>query len=148
MVRIALVVLALPDGRLVFQRRDGGAPVSPHQLGLFGGHVEPGETAPAAMVRELEEETSLRAAESDLRQVTELHLPATGRGPASRIVVAVFTGRVPHADFDVFEGAGAEVYDRQAALDRDDLAPTARAVLLAVTGDADPVRGSGADPTG
>lgn len=129
MVRIALVVLALPDGRLVFQRRDAGAPVSPHKLGLFGGHVEPAETVPAAMVRELEEETSLLAAHCDLRQVVELDLPATGGGPADRIAVTAFTGRAPGADFEVFEGAGAEVYDRAAALARDDLAPTARAVL-------------------
>jgi 8-oxo-dGTP pyrophosphatase MutT (NUDIX family) len=131
--RIALAVLTLPDGRLVFQRRDGGAPVSPHLLGLFGGHLEPGEAPEAAMARELEEETSLRAAECALRRSTVLELPAASGGhPADRIEVTVFTGSAPHAEFAVFEGAGAEVYAREVALGRDDLAPTARAVLHSI----------------
>lgn len=140
--RIALAVLVLGDGRLVFQRRDGGAPVSPHKLGLFGGHVEPGETVDAAMVRELEEETSLRAADCGLARLGVLDLPATGGRSGERISVTVFRGRAPHAQFAVYEGAGAEVYPRAAALARDDLAPTARAVLLAAFAD----EGSGAEP--
>lgn len=129
-IPIALVLLSLPDGRLVFQRRDGGAPVSAHLLGLFGGHVEPGEAVADAMVRELEEETSLRAADCDLVQLVELDLPATGR--PERIAVTVFRGIAPHADFEVFEGERAEVYSRDEVLARDDLAPSVRAVLMSL----------------
>lgn len=42
-----------------FQVRDAAAPTYPSQIGIFGGHVEPGETPEQAVVREAAEELSV-----------------------------------------------------------------------------------------
>ncbi|MGX1855712.1 8-oxo-dGTP diphosphatase [Streptomyces sp. NBC_01456] len=55
----------------------------------LGGHVEAGETPARAAVRELEEESSLVVAESDLRQVARLVFRFPAR-PAYDQEVAVF----------------------------------------------------------
>lgn len=61
MVRISVVLLVDPDGRILLQERDEAAPRAPEQWGLVGGHVEDGEDFEPAVHRELTEETGLVA---------------------------------------------------------------------------------------
>lgn len=66
----AVVLVADAAGRVLLQLRDDRPDVAHAGLwGPFGGGVEPGETARAAAMRELHEETGLLVAQGDLRFV-------------------------------------------------------------------------------
>jgi 8-oxo-dGTP diphosphatase len=58
-VSLAGAIIEHPELGLLLQLRDGIAPTYPHHWGLFGGHMEAGETPDVAVWRELEEELSL-----------------------------------------------------------------------------------------
>jgi 8-oxo-dGTP pyrophosphatase MutT (NUDIX family) len=60
-IQLACTMLVDRSGRILTQLRDEHAPIGPNCWGLPGGHVEPGETVAEAAIRELCEETSLRA---------------------------------------------------------------------------------------
>ncbi|WP_431357635.1 NUDIX domain-containing protein [Streptomyces lydicus] len=60
---------------------------------LPGGHVGVGETSLAAAVRELEEETGITVATTDLRQVGAYDAP--GRDPRGRYVTVAYTATLP-----------------------------------------------------
>jgi len=124
--QIATVLLTLPDGRIVFQRRGPKAPISPNLLGFFGGHVEPGESNEAAARRELGEETSLNVNEVSPKHLADyiFTLP-NGR----QISFHLYQGTIKDLDFKVFEGERAESYAREEALARDDLTINARHAL-------------------
>lgn len=126
MRQVSIILLTLPDGRIVFQRRDKGAPRSPGLLGLFGGHVEEGESFDEAMIRELGEETSL-----DIHSLQWGHIQdyAFTPGGQSEAMFHLYWAEVPNADFEVHEGERAEVHTRKEALARDDLAPSCRYAL-------------------
>ncbi|HWB38812.1 MAG TPA: NUDIX domain-containing protein [Candidatus Saccharimonadales bacterium] len=128
MTEIAVALLRLPDGKVVFQRRDGSPRLSPHKLGFFGGHVELDELPAKAMVRELGEETSLDAASLLLSHLMDFQLPSQVHGEAD-VDFHIYQAVVPDANFAVYEGAGVEVYTREDALIRDDLSEAARYVL-------------------
>jgi 8-oxo-dGTP pyrophosphatase MutT (NUDIX family) len=74
-------VIRLPDGRFLFQLRDDIPNiVMPGRWGFFGGHIEPGEDADTAIVRELEEEIAFRPrAVSRLTEIVYPRLNAEGR---------------------------------------------------------------------
>jgi 8-oxo-dGTP pyrophosphatase MutT (NUDIX family) len=74
------VNLAVADGvgRLLMQERDEHAPHFPNAWGLPGGAIEAGETAYAAAVRELEEETGLTGIELTEVASTRAFYPAIG----------------------------------------------------------------------
>lgn len=56
----AAAILLAPDGRYLLQRRDNKPDIwDPDRWGLFGGAIEPGETAEQALARELVEELEL-----------------------------------------------------------------------------------------
>ena len=59
MIRIAVALLVDPQGRILLQERDEGAPRAANQWGMVGGHVEDGEDFDTAVVREIAEETGL-----------------------------------------------------------------------------------------
>ena len=67
----------------------------PHQgkLALPGGHVDPGETALHAAVRELHEETDVRITAADLTMVGVYDQP--DRDPRGRYVTVAYTVTVP-----------------------------------------------------
>lgn len=58
-VSLAGAIIEHPDFGLLLQLRDDIAPNYPHHWGLFGGHMEAGETPDVAIWRELEEELQL-----------------------------------------------------------------------------------------
>jgi 8-oxo-dGTP pyrophosphatase MutT (NUDIX family) len=58
-VSLAGAIIEHPELGLLLQLRDGDAPTFPHHWGLFGGHMEEGESPEVAIWRELEEELAL-----------------------------------------------------------------------------------------
>lgn len=60
-VEIAVGLIVADDGRLLLQHRDANPDITGADLwGCFGGHLEPGESAPAAFLREMHEELGWR----------------------------------------------------------------------------------------
>lgn len=67
MRKIATVFLVNEeDNTTLLQHRDAGAYHNPNKWGLWGGHIEDGETSVEGMVRELEEEIGVRVDHDDL----------------------------------------------------------------------------------
>jgi 8-oxo-dGTP diphosphatase len=60
---------------------------------LPGGHIEPGETARAAAVREVKEETSVEAELTDLVDVHEVVLRGVSEAVTAHYLIVVFCGR-------------------------------------------------------
>src|SRR3954467_14619376 len=58
-VSLAGAIIRHPQLGLLLQLRDGSAPTYPHHWGLFGGHMEEGESPDFAVWRELQEELQL-----------------------------------------------------------------------------------------
>lgn len=128
MKHISAILLTLPDGRIVFQRRSKDAAKSPGLLGFFGGHVEEGETFDQAMMRELGEETSLDMSTLSWGFVQDF-ASADKAGDGSNAMFHLYWAEVPDAKFEVYEGDGAEVYTREEALERTDVAVPAKYAL-------------------
>ena len=128
--KVAIAILVLPDGRLVFQRRTADAPVNAGLLGNFGGHVETGETYDEAIRRELREETSLPINKLDFKRLD--HFIAMREGKA--VEYHPYEIAIDTLDFDVFEGDGAEAYIPQDMLKRDDLTSSVRHILETMNG--------------
>src|SRR5687767_11103480 len=103
MSRIAAVLLTLPNGLLVVQRRGAEAVFSPLKLGFFGGHMEDEEEPLAAAKRELAEETSLDIASLKFELLKEIDVPASPAHP-EEVHMYVFKAVIPSPDFEVFEG--------------------------------------------
>lgn len=58
---IAVGLIVADDGRLLLQHRDANPEITSAGLwGFFGGHIEPGESASAAFLREMHEELGWR----------------------------------------------------------------------------------------
>ncbi|WP_202614843.1 NUDIX domain-containing protein [Elioraea sp. Yellowstone] len=96
-------------GRYLMQIRDRSPGIlHPGALGLFGGAVEPGESAEQAIRRELAEEIGIVPEDLAFWRTLQVPLPAAGRGMRDARV-GVFTAtiaaaRVPFLDQQ--EGAG------------------------------------------
>lgn len=100
LVVVAAILLVDHAGSLLLQLRDAHAPVAPNLWGLPGGHVEPGESVADAAVRELWEETHLRAD-------TALALFERHDLPARRRVKYYLYGRTGASQDDIVLGEGA-----------------------------------------
>jgi 8-oxo-dGTP pyrophosphatase MutT (NUDIX family) len=119
-VGLAVVLFVLPDGRLVLQRRSQDTPIAPGKLGFFGGHIEDGESAHEAVVREIGEETSLDVAQLRLEPLAEFALPPTKNYARNRHFY-VHRASIQNSDFEVYEGDRAEAYTAADLRRRDDL---------------------------
>lgn len=127
MVEIVIAVLRLPDTRVVLQRRDKRAQVSPGKLGFFGGHVESMETPDQAIMRELSEETSLDVPSLAFKYKEQFQLESdAGEG---KVNFNVYEVDIPKADFIVHEGQGAVACTIEEALAQSDLTSSVRHVL-------------------
>ena len=123
MTELSLCILKLPDGKFVFQRRSKDAPVSPGLIGLFGGHIEAGETADQAMSRELSEETSLDINALTVTSVGKFDMLEDGTR------VFLYKSEIEDYSFEVFEGDGLEVYSLEEVLEKDDVTNIVKALL-------------------
>ncbi len=98
----ARVVLIDPDGRvLLIQDSDPGLPSRPTFWITTGGALDPGESVLHAAVREVQEETGLRLAPSDIRGPVAERLIV--HGYSDRIVEQTetfFVAAVPHFEID------------------------------------------------
>ena len=105
----------------MLQRRDKNTNVSPGLLGLFGGHIEVGETSEVAIKRELSEETSLNVSGLNIRWVASVELPHPNNPTVMRRL-HIYRAAIDSDDFDVYEGERSETYSVAALKDRQDLA--------------------------
>jgi 8-oxo-dGTP pyrophosphatase MutT (NUDIX family) len=121
---VAVAFLVDRRGWVLLQERDEHAPVAPGQWGMVGGHVEPGEEWPAAMHREIAEETGL---DLDVGRLTlwydGRHTPSRKKKPQLRDHWMIWVGRVDLTDADIVVGEGRRiVFVDPATLDTLDLA--------------------------
>lgn len=92
-------VIRLPGGRFLFQLRDDiPGIVMPGRWGFFGGHIEPGEDADTAIVREIEEEVAF--VPKSVTRLTELVYPRLDRNGRPIWVRRIYYD-VPVSDADV-----------------------------------------------
>lgn len=104
MIRLAVVVLVDPQGRLLLQERDEHAPIAPDQWGMVGGHVEDGEDFEPAAYRELEEETGVRLEPGELRLWRDAEFAYAGSAAPNRYTIWVAPTTLTDADIVVGEG--------------------------------------------
>lgn len=118
MKKAAGTLLLTEDGSVVLQRRTSDAPTSPNMLSLFGGGMEGDETPIEGARRELSEEISLDTSKLEMSPLAEFG--------HKHEYFYIFSMVIPTTKFDVYEGTGAELYDPEQALERDDLFYAAR----------------------
>jgi 8-oxo-dGTP pyrophosphatase MutT (NUDIX family) len=130
----ASVLLTLPDGKVVFQRRTKDAPRAPGLLGLFGGEMEQGESHAATAKRELAEETSLPVDSLKLEYIgiVDVEIPEGGGQTVFRTYL--YAAQIPIMEFEVFEGERAEAYTLKQLQSKRDLTRTAIQALSKVFG--------------
>ena len=129
MKKVVIASFRLPDGRFVFQRRTGSAPINAGLLGHFGGHVEEGESFDEAIRRELSEETSLPIKELVIKPLDHFVVDREGK----LVEYHPYDILIQDLDFEVYEGAGAEAHVADEALDRSDLTSSVRHMLETFT---------------
>ncbi len=128
---IAFAYLRLPDGKGSFQRRTDDAPVSPGLLSFFGGHIEAGETSHDAIVREINEETSLDLKHQDFRKLLTVRFDPRGENKEKEYTL--FVADTHSENFEVYEGEGSEVHSIDELLQREDVAPGTTNVIQLAT---------------
>ena len=120
----AAALLVAPDGRYLMQLRDAKPTIIiPDHWCLFGGTVEPGETAEAALRRELREELELTPRE--LRFFTELCI-LLPFAPPRRDRMSFFVVPIDWRDLDAMvqhEGAGRRLFSAEALAAEPRMAP-------------------------
>ena len=105
--KLAAIAVVIHEDRVLLVRRKKEPDVG--RWGFPGGHVDPGETALAAAVRELAEETSVRAVAE--RYLTNLDIIVRDDAGALRFhfllaaVLCRYESGTPMADDDVSEAA-------------------------------------------
>ena len=106
--RVASALLVDARGWVLLQERDEHASVSPNQWGLVGGHLEEGETWEAALHREVEEETGVRADGYEL-WFDELvqHSPKSSSHLADRW--QIWVARTELTDHEITLGEGRQI---------------------------------------
>ena len=108
--KAASIVAKDLDGKYLMQFRDsGGGRSNPRNAltwGFFGGHYEDDESPAAALIREFEEETTIRVSENELAYL--------GEGVFDDTLIALYAMSRPvsWSEIEVREGAGAGFFTR------------------------------------
>jgi 8-oxo-dGTP pyrophosphatase MutT (NUDIX family) len=126
--KFTIALFQLPDGRVLLQRRTDDAPYAAGKLGLFGGWVEEDETPDQCIVREIKEETNLNPEELNLTLLKDFILPASADFDKDRHFY-LYSAQVLNADFEVYEGKGAEAFTVDEIKHRSDLTGSAQNVF-------------------
>ena len=107
-----VVGIFLVDARgwVLLQERDEHAPVAAEQWGIVGGHVDAGEDWPAAMRRELVEETGVELPEDALELWYDgRHTPETKARAELTNHWQVWVGAANLTDEDIVCGEGRQI---------------------------------------
>lgn len=128
MQKFTLILFKLPDGRCILQRRTKDAPYGAGLLGIFGGWVEGGETVEQCLLREITEETSLDVRALQPKLLTDFVIKA-GEDFSKDRHFYLYEANVPNLDFEVYEGDGAEAFQLDELVQRDDLTGSAQYAL-------------------
>jgi 8-oxo-dGTP pyrophosphatase MutT (NUDIX family) len=127
----AVALLSTPDGRYLMQLRDPRPDILlPDHWALFGGTVEPGETAEAAIRRELVEELEFRAGlvEAFSEMLIELPFAEPRRDRMSFIAVPLTLAE--EAAMVQHEGAARRLFTPEALAAEPRVAPWDLAAVL------------------
>jgi 8-oxo-dGTP diphosphatase len=104
------ILLVDARGWVLLQERDEHAPVAAEQWGIVGGHVDPGEEWPAAMRRELLEETGIALPEGALTLWYDgRDTPETKAHPGLTNHWQLWVARVDLTDDDIVCGEGRQI---------------------------------------
>jgi 8-oxo-dGTP pyrophosphatase MutT (NUDIX family) len=128
---VAAALLVTPAGAYLMQLRDDKPTIFlPNHWALFGGHVEPGEDAAAALVRELFEELEFRPRGAAFFTTMEIVLPldAPRRDRLDFFEVPVDEAEI--AAMVQHEGAGKRLFAADELLREPRIAPWDLAAVL------------------
>ncbi len=104
---IAVGLIVAEDGRVLLQHRDDKPSIhEPGRWGLFGGHVDAGESTANAFLREMQEELGWRPKHFEHYRSVELQLPKT------KLLSHIFAAHldVPVEDLVLGEGQGLALF--------------------------------------
>jgi ADP-ribose pyrophosphatase YjhB (NUDIX family) len=121
----AVALLVLEDGRYLMQQRDQKPGIFyPGHWGLFGGGVEPGETAETALRRELHEELRLEEpiVASWFTRIT-LDFTPCGNGPVERHFFEVPLSTAQMERLVLGEGRAMRAFEGRALLTGERVTP-------------------------
>jgi 8-oxo-dGTP pyrophosphatase MutT (NUDIX family) len=128
---VAVALLATPDGRYLMQLRDDKPSIFlPDHWGLFGGHVDPGEDADAALARELWEELEFRPRRVARFTTMDLVLPIEPRRRDHLDFFEVPVDEPEIAAMVQHEGAGKRLFAPEELMREPRLAPWDLAAVL------------------
>ena len=128
---VAVALLVTPDGRYLMQLRDAKPTIIlPDHWACFGGSIEPGESAEAALYRELMEELEFRPAAATLFTDMVVELPFA---PPRTDRMRFFAAPILAEDVDRMvqhEGAGRRLFTAAALAAEPRVAPWDLAAVL------------------
>lgn len=85
-----VAALIIQSQRILLGQRSATRPFYPGVWDVFGGHVEPGETQPETLVRELQEELGITPTQWTYLETSTLPLPASLNEPADTLTVPLY----------------------------------------------------------
>lgn len=127
MNRFSGVILVDQRGWILLQERDEFPVIDPDKWGLVGGHIEDGEDFEPGAYRELEEETGVRLAASDLTLWREFEVFHEAYDSLDQMQVYAAPTHLTDADIVVGEGRQIVFVD---PADANDLDLTAAAGMI------------------